>query len=193
VYDLERDFTVQLIAIAAIVLMSLAAALRLRESPPWRFGLDPAASCLAIGSALAILVGTVTPRGDRFSRGGIQLVPLRTLRSYLHDPADLLIYLAGNIILFIPLGFFLYLALRHLAVWGRIVVTTLICTQVSLGVEVLQLPIWSRSSDIDDIITNTTGGFLGALAAFALLRLIRAVRVSGHGPIRHRGDGSPLP
>lgn len=183
--DLERDFTLQLIAIALIGLVFMAAALVLREREPWRFGLDPAASCLALGSALAILVGTVTPRGARFSRGRIQLIPLRTLRRYTHDPSDLLIYLVGNVALFVPLGFFLYLALRHLAVTARLIVTTLLCTQASLGVEVLQLPIWSRSSDVDDVLTNTIGGFIGALAGYVLLLLIRAVRISGNGPIRH--------
>jgi hypothetical protein len=188
VSDLERDFAVQLTAIAVIVLVSLAAALVLPDREPWRFRLDAAASCLAVGAALAIVVVTVTPRGNRFNHGGIQLVPLRTLRSYAHDPSDLLIYLVGNVALFVPLGFFLYLAMRHFAGTGQLVVTTVICAQVSLGVEILQLPIWSRSSDIDDIITNTAGAFVGALAAYVLLNLTRAVWVGGPGPIRHVRD-----
>jgi VanZ family protein len=189
-YDLERDFTVQLTAIAVIVLISLGAAVLVRDRASWRFGLDPAASCLAIGSALAILVGTVSRRGDGRARGGIQLVPLKTLRSYHYDKWDLLIYLVGNVALFIPLGFFFYLSLRHLAFRRRVAITTGLCAVVSIGVEILQLPIWTRSSDVDDVLTNTSGGFLGALAGFVLLHLVRALWMTGDRPIRHYAEGS---
>jgi glycopeptide antibiotics resistance protein len=131
VYDLERDFAVQLILIAMIVLASMAAALAVRKQEPWRFGLNPAATCLALGSMLAILVGTVSRRGDGRARGRIQLVPLRTLRNYQYDHSDLLIYLVGNVALFMPLGFFLYLALRR-----GLIASTAICALVSVSVEI---------------------------------------------------------
>jgi hypothetical protein len=184
VYDLQRDFAVQLTAIALIVLVSLGTAVAVRDRRPWILGLDPAATCLAVGSALAILVSTVSRRGDGRARGGVQLVPLRTLRTYRYDHSDLVIYLLGNVALFVPLGFFLYLALRRLAV------TTGVCTAVSMSVEILQLPIWTRSSDVDDVLTNTAGGFLGAIAGFAVLQLYRAIRPTAHGPIRHYAEGS---
>ena len=188
-HDLERDFTVQLINIAVIVIVSVAAAFGVRHRRPWNLGpwasgLDPVASCLALGSLLAILVGTVSRRGDGRAAGGVQLVPLRTLRSYHYDLSDLVIYLIGNVALFIPLGFFGYLALR------RLIAATALCTLVSVGVEILQVPIWTRSSDIDDVITNTTGGLVGALAGVVVLFGYRAVRTSGHGPIRHYAEGS---
>lgn len=183
--DLERDFAVQLIAIAVIVLVSLAVAMAVRDRPAWVFDLNPAASCLAVSSLLAILVVTVSRQGDARTRGGVQLVPLYTLRSYQHDPSDLLLYLIGNVALFMPLGFFLYLALRR-----RLITLTVICAVLSLGVEILQIPIYTRSSDVDDVLTNTVGGFFGALAGFALLHLIRAIRVTEHGPIRHYSEGS---
>jgi hypothetical protein len=184
VYDLQRDFSVQLLAIVLVGLVSLAAGFAVRDRR-WWFGLDPAAGCLAFGSAVAILIGTVTPRGTGSGEGELQLVPLRTLRSYRYDHSDLLIYLLGNVVLFIPLGFFVYLTLRR-----RVLATTALCALVSIGVEILQLPIWTRSSDVDDVLTNTAGGFLGALAGFLVLRLYRAVRTSGHGPVRHYATGS---
>lgn len=184
VHDLERDFTVQLITIALIVIASVAAAFAVRHRRPGAFGVDPVASCLAFGSLLAILVGTLSRRGDGRAAGGVQLVPLRTLRSYHYDLSDLVIYLIGNVALFVPLGLFGYLALR------RLIAVTVLCALVSVGVEILQLPIWTRSSDIDDVITNTTGGLLGALTGFVVLHLYRAVRTSGHGPIRHYAEGS---
>ncbi len=198
-YDLQQKFGLQLIAIAVIVIVSLAAALLLQRRRPSAFGLDTACAALALGSALTIVVGTVSPRGDGQGHGSVQLVPFRTLLSYRYDHSDLLIYLVGNVALFMPLGFFLYFALRHIAlghltlgylalVW--LVITTIICALVSVGVEIMQLPIWTRSSDVDDVLTNSTGGFLGALTAYLLLMLVRATKVSGQGPIRHYADGS---
>jgi hypothetical protein len=185
VHDLERDFTVQLINLALIVIVSVISAFAVRHRRPWALGLDPVASCLALGSLLAILVSTVSRRGDGRAAGGVQLVPLRTLRSYHYDLSDLVIYLIGNVALFVPLGFFLFLALRR-----GLIVTTAVCALISVGVEILQLPIWTRSSDVDDVLTNTTGGLLGALAGLIVLSLYRAVRTSGHGPIRHYAEGS---
>jgi glycopeptide antibiotics resistance protein len=189
VYDLVQNYGFQLVMITVIVIISLAAALVLQSRRPSMFGLDTAASALAIGSGLAILVGTVSRRGVAHG-GQIQLVPFNTLLSYRNDTSDLLVYLGGNVALFMPLGFFLYLAMRHLALRFWLVITTMICAAVSVGVEILQLPIWTRSSDIDDVLTNATGGFLGALSAWILLWLIRAVKVSGNGPIRHYAAGS---
>ncbi len=55
--------------------------------------------------------------------------------------------------MFIPLGFFLYLALRR-----RMLLCAALATLVSIGVEILQLPIYSRATDVDDVITNGLGG-----------------------------------
>jgi hypothetical protein len=184
VHDLERDFTVQLIFIALIVIGSITAAVAVRQHRPWPYGLDPGATCLAFGSLLAILVGTISRRGDGRAAGGVQLIPLHTLRGYRYDSSDLVIYLLGNVALFVPLGFFGYLALR------RLIVVATLCALVSVGVEILQLPIWTRSSDVDDVLTNTTGGVLGALAGVIVLAGYRAAKTSGSGPIRHYAEGS---
>jgi len=190
VYDLQRGFALQLISIALIVVVSLIAAATLQRRRPSMLGLDSASACLALGSALAILVSTVSPRGGSQSRGKIQPVPFHTLLSYRYDHVDLLIYLVGNVVLFMPLGCFLYLAVRHLALRRSLAISTVICALVSIGVEVLQIPIWTRSTDVDDVLTNSAGGFLGALTGFGLLYLVRATKVSGHGPIRHYAEGS---
>jgi VanZ family protein len=176
VSDFAQSFGVQLVVMALIGVVSMTAALVVRHHRLWPFSLEPASSCLAIGSGLAVLVGTVTPRSDARGIGRIQLVPLQTLRSYHYSPgrSDLLIYLVGNVALFLPLGFFLYLALRR---W--LLVTTAICALASVAVEVAQLPIWSRSTDVDDVLTNTAGGFIGALAGVLALRLIRVFRPPG--------------
>jgi VanZ family protein len=177
--DFERLFGLQLIAILLVATIALAAALAVRHQRPWtRFRLAPAATCLALGSGLAIAIATLTPRGDATSPGRIELMPLHTLRFYRFADnfgpysgrvqSDLLVYVVGNIALFVPLGFFLYLAVRR-----RFALVVLAGALTSVAVEILQLPIWSRSTDIDDVLTNATGGFLGALAAVLVLQFFR--------------------
>lgn len=169
--DFEQLFGLQLLAIVAVAVIAAAAALAVRHQEPWTtYRLAPAATCLTLGSGLAIAIATLTPRGDATSPGRIELMPLHTLRFYrfvhFYPGArdDLLFYVIGNIALFVPLGFFLYLAVRR-----RFALVVLGCGLTSVGVEILQLPIWSRSTDVDDVLTNSAGGFLGALVALVIV------------------------
>jgi VanZ family protein len=167
-HQFSSGFGGQLIVAALIVVFALVAAFLVRGRRPWVLGMNPSAACLALGSLAVIAVSTLTPRSNAFTGGSIQLVPFHTLRAYRWQPADLLIYAGGNVALFAPLGFFLYLALRRW-VWR----TTIACALVSITVEILQIPIWSRSTDIDDVITNTLGGFAGAVLGAIVLYLAR--------------------
>ena len=158
--ELLGRFGGQLTVLAILALVSAAMALAVRGQRHWPFGLAPAPACLAAGSAFAIAAATLSPQAGARSPGRVQLEPFHTIRSYLMDASDLAIYLCGNVALFVPLGFFLYLALRR----GALLPVALAAC-ASAGVEILQLPIWSRSSDVDDVLLNSFGGLLGVLAA----------------------------
>jgi len=67
--------------------------------------------------------------------------------------------LVGNIILFIPLPFFLSL-LFNIKSAARLVLT---CSLVSLVVEVSQYVLGIGVADVDDIIFNTLGACMGAV------------------------------
>jgi glycopeptide antibiotics resistance protein len=67
-----------------------------------------------------------------------------------------------NVILFVPFGFFGWLALR------RVVKVTLLGTAVSASVELLQTVLHYRQPRTTDILTNTGGAYLGALVATLL-------------------------
>ena len=94
----------------------------------------------------------------------------RRVRSALTDPAVLQLLL--NVLLFIPLGFFV----RVLA--GRGILTALVVgAGVSALVEVTQLTgVWGlypcayRVFDVDDLLTNTCGALLGSLLALLVPR-----------------------
>lgn len=96
----------------------------------------------------------------------LNLVPLHTIRKYarlLNSSREILVRLAvinlfGNVILFIPLGFFLpriFPKLRKLR-------KTLLVTALSISmVEILQLFTLLGSCDIDDLILNLVGAAVG--------------------------------
>jgi hypothetical protein len=173
VLDLAMDFGAQIAVIALLAALALLGAWLVRSAEPGPFGVNWSAAFLTAGSAAAVLVATLTRRGDAQSPGEVQLVPLRTLRLYLHASEfhpgwarDVLVYAGGNVLMMVPFAFFLYLALRR-----GVILTSLAAMALSISVEILQLPIWSRSSDIDDVILNTAGGVLGAVLAAAFCRL----------------------
>lgn len=94
-----------------------------------------------------------------FERGTVNLRPFQTFGA---DPHSLYI-LAGNVVMFLPFGFFSALLWRGYT-WRRSLVTG---AAVTICMECWQLLV-GRAFDIDDLILNT----LGVLAGFWLLRLL---------------------
>ena len=85
--------------------------------------------------------------------------------------------LALNVLLFVPLGFFV-----RLVVHRGLVVTTILGLALSLAIETTQLTgVWGlyhcayRVFDVDDLLVNTTGAFLGGLLAWLFLHRHRRV------------------
>lgn len=83
--------------------------------------------------------------------------------------------LIGNVLLFMPFGFYsmgLLFKSRGLCAYKpnllKVIAVTIltVCLSFSLSfsIETLQVYLPSRNSDLSDIITNSTGGFLGAIA-----------------------------
>ncbi|WP_411842399.1 VanZ family protein [Salinicoccus sp. HZC-1] len=81
-----------------------------------------------------------------------------------------------NILLFVPLGFFLYLLIR------RAFLTVVSAFLISIFIEFLQymLPI-GRISNVDDLILNTAGGVAGMLigAIFVKFGIVYSMLVRG--------------
>lgn len=95
-------------------------------------------------------------------RGGINIVPFRRsweLFRYYHAHgfwSSILINFPGNILMFLPIGFFAALLSDKPRWWKE----TLWTFGVSLFIEVFQLFV-SRGTDVDDLILNTIGGLVG--------------------------------
>lgn len=80
--------------------------------------------------------------------------------------APLIINFFGNVVMFMPIGFFVPLLWR--ASYGRVIIIGFLC---SLFVEISQL-LLPRSSDVDDLILNTAGVALGLLLYKLLCKLV---------------------
>lgn len=71
----------------------------------------------------------------------------------------------GNIGLFVPFGFFLYLILRARRSRFPRLEVVLFTGLTSLGIEVIQWTFAVGYTDVDDLLFNTIGGALGAAIA----------------------------
>lgn len=99
----------------------------------------------------------------------MNLEPFRTIRNYLsvaqwtRDPGlfrHIVINLVGNVVMFIPLGFFLPLNWQRLRSFpGMIASVFLLVT----GIEIVQLVTLLGSLDVDDLILNLFGASVGYL------------------------------
>ena len=65
----------------------------------------------------------------------------------------------ANVALFVPLGFLLAIAV------GRVWPAVFLCLLGSAGIEWFQTTLSSRVPTVDDVVHNTMGGVIGALAA----------------------------
>ena len=109
---------------------------------------------------------------------------------FLH-PGSWTFYMAlANALIFVPVGFFPNL-LWQPRWWKGLAVG--FCT--SLAVEFLQLFV-NRSTDVDDLILNTLGAFLGGLVALLLGKIAPKLTRRFQVEVRHgreTGDPGPAP
>ena len=97
---------------------------------------------------------------------GYNLIPFKTILGYLvnmryYSTWIIIVNIVGNIIVFIPMGFFISFFLRDKASLIRVI---LISVAVLVPAELLQAFFKVGSFDIDDIILNVLGSILGFMA-----------------------------
>lgn len=91
----------------------------------------------------------------------INLIPFRTILMYLKNINSLyaIINMLGNIVPFIPLGFFCLIIIKN-HIW-RIV----LCLLIIFSIECIQLIFQIGFFDIDDIFLDIIGSYIGYLIA----------------------------
>lgn len=101
--------------------------------------------------------------GQDINYGGINLIPFKEMFRYQFGSYKFMKNIIGNILLFVPYGFFSSYYLNN----KKIGTNVLLCLIASLCIECIQYYI-GRVFDIDDIILNVLGGFCGCLLFVAL-------------------------
>lgn len=91
--------------------------------------------------------------------------------------------LAGNILLFVPFGFFAPMLFRRLRGFFRILLASM---GLSACVEITQLITHLGCCDVDDVILNTIGGMLGAMCCGIILFLNRRAEQKKYRRKKHR-------
>lgn len=104
----------------------------------------------------------------------INLLPFWSYRAYLAGNLDLLYMILFNILLFVPLGFFLAICLSgHFANGKAFRITILIGFVTSVLVEALQYLLLRGLSEFDDVFHNTLGSVVGAAVGLGLIGIWR--------------------
>ena len=110
------------------------------------------------------LFGILTMTGLWWFKSFSPRIVLIPFVDMIRGPVDTIL----NVILFIPLGFFLPMLYKQYDKIGRVAVTG---SLISLSVEIFQM-FDCGSSDINDLITNTAGACLGFLIYKLLSKVV---------------------
>lgn len=120
--------------------------------------------------AFAIVLGVLVLKPGTDHGGNIVLVALTKVFARLGLPYEQTFYtleFLANIVLFVPLGLLVPLAigrLRSRVLW----LTVLLGFVLSACIELAQLAIPGRVSDVRDVMSNTLGTVVGVLVVWAL-------------------------
>lgn len=120
---------------------------------------------LFCAAVIAILYATILNR----TPGNYELIltPFATFTAAQQQP-ELYRAMLMNVFLFFPLGLTLSNALpQKWHRWGRIILTTFVGCILSAGIEYTQYRYALGMAEVDDVICNTLGAFLGATSLLA--------------------------
>ena len=109
----------------------------------------------------------------------INWIPFVNIMKY-ETKSDMLLNTIGNVVLFIPTGIILPILYKRLNSFWKVTLTGFL---ISLSIEILQLPLVSRLSDVDDLILNTLGVMIG-FGVYALVKrmTVNAPSATGSSP-----------
>ncbi|ULT56688.1 VanZ family protein [Neobacillus drentensis] len=114
---------------------------------------------LFIFSLVFIVKYTMFPNsslGIGISKGEINLIPFKSLGNPISP--DFFVNVGGNILLFIPFGFILPVKYPKIS---RLQTVTLVGLWLSILIECIQLTMPNRTTDINDVMLNTLGTYIG--------------------------------
>ena len=120
--------------------------------------------------------------GEREVERSFNLIPFQSVIEFLLGNTEnsrnfSYANLVGNIAIFIPLGFYISFFRKESRKDNILVKSILTVFVVSLAVEIVQWLFVIGTADIDDIILNCIGGFVGILVFKMLIHIIKNERI----------------
>lgn len=149
----RREFSWRRELLSLVMLVNVAVIVRFTMFPFWP--VDGQVQPLPFDPALAF-----PPR--------LNLVPLNEFFTY-DSPRDIAINLIGNVAMFVPTGIVLPIAYPKLDTFAKVVGAGAL---LSLAIELVQLPFYTRVTDINDFMLNVAGVVLG-YGVYALVKRSR--------------------
>jgi glycopeptide antibiotics resistance protein len=197
-HDWVGTFTgVVLITVAALPLAALTVwALAYRRSvsgttPAWAWRMSLAEIGIVYGTVPWVWMIMLPGHRAGTVPGRVSLVPLRDLLAILADrgPVELTGQVVGNLLVFAALGFFAPLRFTALASVPRILALAAGCSAlVETAQYVLRL---DRVSSVDDVLVNTAGAGLAALASRHWWRATATASPADRGARRRQRQRAP--
>ncbi|MFP3940470.1 MAG: VanZ family protein, partial [Thermoanaerobaculia bacterium] len=145
-----------------------------------RLGVRRLWGALLFLAVAAVLGVTLRPEEDARDAARTNLIPLehhgRALDALRHDPRradrDLIVYylasnVLGNVLLFVPVGLATAGLARERRAAARLAGAVLAGVALSTAVELLQLLVPGRATDVDDVLFNGLGALVGASVLLA--------------------------
>ncbi|MCR5099318.1 MAG: VanZ family protein [Lachnospiraceae bacterium] len=126
---------------------------------------------IVLATAYIVVLYYLLFAAESLGRGGgaagdINLIPFHEIKRYINHVDSLGLFavvanLLGNVVLFMPLGYFLPSFFARERLRPHFTIPISMC--ISIAVEVSQFMTGTGSMDIDDVILNTLGGIIGYL------------------------------
>ena len=157
------NFTWPMVIISVVIMVSFRIAYLIRNKE--KFVLYKELLMLIFGVYILCLFQVVTFQDDA-SWASNNLIPFREILRYKITSRLFIKNVLGNMIMFLPFGFFVSYYLKT----EKIHLTLALTYIASVSIELVQLAI-GRVFDVDDIILNLLGGTIGYFIYYILRRI----------------------
>ena len=157
------NFTWPMVLISSIIIISFRIAYLLKNHVKFVLYQDLLMLCFIIYVLCLFQVVTLQ---DTVSWSSNNFIPFREIFRYAFGSRLFVKNVVGNMLLFLPFGFFVSYYLKCKKVWLPLILTLI----ASISIETVQMVI-GRVFDIDDILLNLFGGCLGFLCYYVLSKI----------------------
>ena len=149
-------FTWPMIIISMVVLISCRLSYLIKNRDTERFVLYKELLMLSFVIYILCLFQVVTFQDDT-SWASNNFIPFKEIFRYSITSRLFIKNVIGNMLMFMPFGFFISYYLKSEKIWIPLFITVI----TSVAIEVVQLTMIGRVFDVDDIILNVIGGIFG--------------------------------